>query len=198
MKSYFLLLMIFFSASTLAQVAENAEDISPLLIGEEIPSTELFSLEKEMVMTDDLFKEKTTVLLFYRGGWCPYCNAHLAAVGEIAEEIQKLGYNLIAVSPDSPATLNEYKEEQELDYQLFSDPNGKLTKAMGLAFKSPARYDSMLSDRSGGENFGFLPVPALFVVNTEGTILFEYISPDYKNRIEAPLLLDVLHFYNNK
>lgn len=56
----------------------------------------------------------------------------------------------------------------------------------------------MLSDYSSGGNTGFLPVPALFVVDKSGTILFEYISPDYKNRIQAPLLLEVVKFYSEK
>ena len=198
MKYYFLTLLFICSLSSFAQVAETAEDISPLLIGEKIPPTNLLSMENGKILTADLFKEKPTVLLFYRGGWCPYCNAHLAAVGEITEEIERLGYQILAVSPDSPENLNKSMEDQQLDYQLFSDTEGVLTKTMGLAFKSPDKYASMLSDYSGGGNTGFLPVPALFIVDREGTILFEYISPDYKNRIEAPLLLKVLEFYSKK
>lgn len=198
MKYYFPALFFLFSFSSFAQVAETAEDISPLLIGEKIPPTQVSSMESKEVLTADLFKEKPTVLLFYRGGWCPYCNAHLAAVGEITEEIQDLGYQILAVSPDSPENLNKSMEDQQLDYRLFSDADGNFSKAMGLAYKSPEKYASMLSDYSGGGNTGFLPVPALFIVDRKGTILFEYISPDYKNRIEAPLLLKVLEFYSKK
>lgn len=198
MKYYFLIILFAFSLPSFAQMAETAEDISPLLIGEKIPPTNLLSMENEKVLTADLFKEKPTVLLFYRGGWCPYCNAHLSAVGEITEEIKGLGYQILAVSPDSPENLNKSMEDQQLDYRLLSDADGNFSKAMGLAFKSPEKYASMLSDYSGGGNTGFLPVPALFIVDREGTILFEYISPDYKNRIEAPLLLKVLEFYSTK
>lgn len=196
MKYYFLSLFFVFSLPSFAQVAEKAEDISPLLIGEKIPPTNLLSMENTKVMTADLFREKPTVLLFYRGGWCPYCNAHLSAVGELTEEIEALGYQILAVSPDSPENLNKSMEDQQLDYRLLSDGDGNFSKAMGLAFKSPEKYASMLGEYSGGDNTGFLPVPALFIVNREGTILFEYISPDYKNRIEAPLLIKVLEFYS--
>lgn len=198
MKIPQLIIICLLSFSSLAQVAEKAEDISPLLTGEKIPSTELFSMGNEKTTTDAIFENKPTVLLFYRGGWCPFCNAHLAAVGELTEEIASLGYQIIGVSPDSPEKLRESMEEQDLEYQLVSDAEGKFSEAMGLAFKSPEKYSSMLSDFSGGGNTGFLPVPALFIVDTEGTILFEYISPDYKNRIEAPLLLEVVKFYSTK
>lgn len=198
MKNFLFTLLLMFSVSSFSQVAETAEDISPLLIGEKIPSTKVLSMENEKVLTADLFKEKPTVLLFYRGGWCPYCNAHLAAVGEITEEIEAMGYQILAVSPDSPENLKKSLVDQQLDYRLFSDADGKFSQTMGLAFKSPEKYASMLGDYSDGGNTGFLPVPALFIVDGEGTILFEYISPDYKNRIEAPLLLKVLEFYSRK
>jgi peroxiredoxin len=183
------------TVSAFGQIAERAEDVSPLLIGEAIPAIQLKSIDNKEISTQELFMEKPSVLLFYRGGWCPYCNAHLAAVGEISEKITALGYQIIAISPDSPEKLGHSIEKQDLDYQLFSDAGGDLTSAMGLAFKSPEKYGAMLSEYSGGGNAGFLPVPALFIVDKQGSILFEYISPDYKNRIEAPLLLSVLQHY---
>lgn len=199
MKNYFILLNLFFiSLSSFAQIADTPEEISPLLIGEKIPEISITAINGEVKNLTDVIAEKPTVLLFYRGGWCPYCNAHLSAVGELSEEIQKLNYQVIAVSPDSPEKLRESMEEQKLDYSLFSDADGALIQAMGLAFKSPDNYTSMLENFSSGSNPGLLPVPALFILDTEGTILFEYISPDYKNRIEAPLLMEVLKFYSKK
>ncbi len=198
MKLNILLLSFLISVSSLAQVAERAEDISPLLIGEKVPQIKISSVENKKISLIDVVKKRPTMLLFYRGGWCPYCNAHLAAVGEITEEIRELGYQIIAVSPDSPEKLKESLENQDMDYQLFSDADGNLIKAMGLAFQANDKYVSMLSDRSGGENSGFLPVPALFIVDTKGTIVFEYISPDYSQRIAAPLLLDVLKHFSGK
>lgn len=198
MKKKLIIFTLLVSVSSLAQVAEHAEDISPLLIGETIPSTDVLTIENQKISVKDVFKENPTVLLFYRGGWCPYCNAHLSAVGEITEEINAMGYQILAVSPDAPKNLKKSMADQKIDYRLLSDADGSFTRAMGLAFKSPDKYSSMLSEYSGGDNQGFLPVPALFVVDREGTILFEYISPDYKNRIEAPLLLKVLEFYKNK
>jgi len=79
---------------------------------------------------------------------------------------------------------------------LDSDGDGTLTKAMGIAFRAPDRYKEKLSDYSDNQNQGFLPVPSLFVVETDGTILFEYISPNYKNRISANLLRSVLKQLN--
>lgn len=181
-------LIVFFliSVASFAQVAEKAEDIFPLLIGETVPAMKVTTVENKIVLTSDLFKKAPTVLLFYRGGWCPYCNAHLAAVGELSEEIREFGYQIVAVSPDSPDKLMVSLEEQDLDYQLVSDANGQFSQKMGLAYSAPEKYSSLLSNYSGGGNTGFLPVPALFVVDKQGDILFKYISPDYKNRTKLP------------
>lgn len=198
MRSITLTAFLFLSFLSSAQVAEKAEDVSPLLIGENIPVTAVLSLENEKTSTAAIFKAKPTVLLFYRGGWCPYCNAHLSAVGEITEEIEKMGYQIVAVSPDSPEKLKESAREQNLDYQLVSDAAGDLATTMGIAFRSPEKYASLLSNRSNSENPGFLPVPSLFVVDQKDTILFEYISPDYKQRISSNMLLGVLEALQEK
>jgi peroxiredoxin len=69
---------------------------------------------------------------------------------------------------------------------------------MGIAFQAPEKYSSMLLKYSGDKNSGILPVPSLFVIDTDGTILFEYISPNYKNRITESLLLSVLKDLNKE
>lgn len=196
MKTLIFLLLTLSTFFSFGQVALTAEEVSPLLIGEKVPGSNIKSIEGEIQNLLDLVKPKKTVLLFYRGGWCPYCNAHLSAVGELNQDIQNLNYQVIAVSPDSPEKLKESLEKQKLDYLLYSDSDASLIKAMGLAFRSPDTYGSLIETFSGGSNPGILPVPALFIVDIDGTILFEYISPDYKNRIESPLLLEILKFYS--
>lgn len=175
-----------------AQLPEKAEDISPLLYGETIPEATLASLDQGKHTLSSVVGEKPTILLFYRGGWCPYCNAQLAEVQKIESEILRLGYQIVAISPDSPAILNESIDKHALKYSLYSDADGSLTKAIGIAFKAPNRYADKLLKNSGGLNDGFLPVPSVFVVDKNRTIIFEYINPDYKTRLESGLLLAVL------
>jgi peroxiredoxin len=187
----FSLLMIW-AVSGFAQVAEQAEDIAPLLIGEQIPAAEITTLDGESVVLTDLLSGKKSILLFYRGGWCPYCNAHLSAVGKVERELIELGYEIIAFSPDSPEELTNTIEKGALSYALYSDASGALMKSMGIAFQAPERYGPRLDKFSGGLNRGLLPVPSIFVVDEEGMIQFEYISPNYKQRMTTELLLAVL------
>jgi peroxiredoxin len=182
---------LFFSILSLAQteLPKTATDISPLLIGATLPNLSLKTAEDSAVNLADLFAKKRTVLVFYRGGWCPYCNLQLAALGEAEKELLDLGYQIIAISPDSPKNLKSTDEKEKINYLLLSDGNGELAKAVGLAFQAPKKYESKLSDSSAGLNNSFLPVPALFILNEKGEIEFEHITPDFKHRITTELLL---------
>ena len=179
--------------STLNIVAQNelpskAEDVSPLLIGEKIPAIKIQGLDSKFTSLQELTNNKKTVLVFYRGGWCPYCNLQLKALAELESEILKKGYQIIAISPDSPSELKKTMSDDKLKYQLFSDSNGELSKAFGIAFKAPENYKPYLSKGSDGVNTSYLPVPALFILNNQSEITFEYLSPNYKNRISKELL----------
>jgi peroxiredoxin len=91
-----------------------------------------------------------------------------------------------------PANLKITAEKDKVKYTLLSDSKGELIKAAGIAYEAPENYKSVINVHSNGVNTNFLPVPSVFVVNTENEILFEYISPDFKQRISAELLVSVL------
>jgi peroxiredoxin len=194
MKKALFILFAAVSAVANAQstVAKTATDIAPLLIGEKIPNSTLKSSDNKAVSLSELVSKKKTVLVFYRGGWCPYCNLHLAALAEAEKHILDLGYQIVAVSPDTPENLKITAEKDKVKYTLLSDSNGALIKEFGIAFEAPENYKSVINVHSNGMNTNFLPVPSVFVVNTNGDILFEYVSPDFKQRISAELLVSVL------
>lgn len=191
------LIFIFLATLTWAanaqnMIAKSATDIAPLLIGEKIPNLTLKSSDNTDVQISDLLKKKKTVLVFYRGGWCPYCNMHLQALAEAEKQVLDLGYQIIAVSPDSAENLKMTAEKDKVKYTLLSDSKGELIKAMGIAFEAPENYKSVINVNSKGMNTSFLPVPSVFVVNPQNDILFEYVSPDFKHRITTELLVSVL------
>jgi len=197
-QAFIVALLLAMGQTVFAQLPEKAEDIAPLLYGEKIPEGVLTTPAGEDHQVTEIIEKKPTVLLVYRGGWCPYCNAHLAEIQQAESEILELGYQLVAISPDSPKNLKTTGDKHQLNYSLYSDTRGDFLKALGLAFQAPEKYSGMLRKRSNGKNKGFLPVPAVFVVDTSGTILFEYINPDYSTRISAGMLLAVINELKNK
>ncbi|MDX2414630.1 MAG: peroxiredoxin-like family protein [Bacteroidales bacterium] len=191
-KTLLIAAILMISSFVSAQLPEKAEDIAPLLIGETIPEVNLKSVNGKDQNLTDLISGKPSVILFYRGGWCPYCNLHLSDIQTAEDRIIELGYQIIAISPESPGNLIALSEKSKLGYTLLSDADGSFMSLLGIAFKAPDRYSNRLLANSEGLNTGFLPVPSVFVVDQEGKILFEYISPDYKTRISSELLLAVL------
>jgi peroxiredoxin len=173
------------------ELPRTATDISPLLIGEKIDEITLKSVDNQDVKLAALFNKKRTVLVFYRGGWCPYCNLHLSALSEAEKTLLDLGYQIVAISPDSPENLKKTLEKDKVNYVLLSDSKGDLAQTMGIAFQAPENYKTTLSKGSDGVNSTFLPVPSVFIVNLKGEIEFEYITPDYKHRITNDLLIAV-------
>jgi len=200
MKRIFLLLLvlhgIFFTKAQIGipnqTYPENAEDISPLLIGEKIDDITLSDLNNKNIKLKELFSDKPTILVFYRGGWCPYCNHQLSGLQEIESQLKTTGYQLVAISTDKPENLKSSIDKQKLRYELLSDANLELAKSMGIAYKAPQVYHKFLPESTGGMNKDLLlPVPSVFILNKEGEIRFEYIEPNFKERISASLLLAV-------
>ena len=192
-------LLLLLALATVAAYAQSpsipalATDISPLLVGESAPDLKVRNIEGKEESLKEILGRKPTVLIFYRGGWCPYCNVHLAELQGIEKDILDLGYQVVGISPDSPASLKASVEKNELNYSLLSDSDLGAAKAFGLAFQAPEKYKEMLAGASGGDNSsGLLPVPAVFVFNTEGQIQFEYINPNYNTRIKGNMLKAVL------
>jgi peroxiredoxin len=172
-----------------AQLPANPEDISPLLIGEKLPDVTIKDMNGKEISTGSLWSGKKTVLIFYRGGWCPYCNAQLNQLSLIEKDIIDLGYQLVAVSADGSEKLQESLSKNDLHYTLLSDAGGVFSKAVGIAFKAPGHYEKLLKDSQSGNTETFLPVPSVFIISGEGEILFEYINPNYKVRISSELLM---------
>ncbi|HLP64955.1 peroxiredoxin-like family protein [Flavobacterium sp.] len=168
---------------------KTAFDVSPLLIGEKIPMMTLTSSENKKIDLSSVLLGKKTILVFYRGGWCPYCNVQLSALSEAESELLLLGYQLVAVSPDAPKQLQSTTEKEKLKYTLLSDSKGEFSKAVGIAFQSPENYLPIITKGSDGLNQSFLPVPTVLIIDKDGSIKFEHITPDFKNRISSELLL---------
>lgn len=181
--------------STNKVVADKAEEVQPLKAGDSIPDGKLKSIEGKRV---DLLVEilkKPTVLIFYRGGWCPYCNAQMGQLVKIEPKLVELGYQVLAISPDKPAKLKESLDKQHINYTLLSDSPMEVTKKFGLAFKvskeTLEKYKEYHIDLEGasGEHHHLLPVPAAYVIDQKGIIRYVYYNPDYKVRINPDELL---------
>lgn len=193
MKKLLLISLLFIGCSNVSSIPLVPEDISPILIGETLPNASLENLEGKYVQLKALLEEKPTVLVFYRGGWCPYCNVQLSGLVQIEKDIIELGYQIIAISPDDYKNLESTIEMNNTKYVLLSDPNGEFIQEIGIAFKTSSSLKEYITGKGQkGEASSVMPVPTLMIVDKKGVIKFEYINPNYKERISAEMLLSVL------
>jgi peroxiredoxin len=170
-------------------VPAKPTDISPLLTGESIPMLILPDVNGKAFHLNEKIKERPAILIFYRGGWCPFCNKQLAGIQGIEADLRKLGYQIIAISTDSPHNLAKTLNKQQLAYTLLSDSDLAAAKQFGIAYKGPKNYEQVLIEGSEGRNVDkLLPVPSVFILDTKGVIQFEYINPDFTQRISPALL----------
>lgn len=176
-------------------IATSADAAQPLGVGSEVPDINVRTVDGSNVALHTLLSERPTVLVFYRGGWCPYCNTHLGKLKEIEPELIDLGYQILAISPDRPEKLRESVKNEKLSYTLLSDSKLDATKAFGLAFKLDAPTLEKYKDyginlkEASGESHNALPIPAVFLVDTEGTIRFQYANADYSVRLDNKELM---------
>ena len=193
MKRLLLISLLLIGCSNKTSIPLVAEDISPILIGETLPNAIFQNAEGKSVQLKAILEEKPTVLVFYRGGWCPYCNVQLSGLVEIEQDILELGYQIVAVSPDDYKNLQSTIENNSTKYKLLSDPNGRFIQEIGIAFKTSSSLREYITGKGQkGETSKVMPAPTVMIVDKKGLIKFEYINPNYKERISGEMLLSVL------
>ena len=175
----------------------RAETIpTALKVGDSIPDVTLRTVEEKEVSLRKLVSDKPAVLVFYRGGWCPFCNRHLQSLSSIEEDLTKEGVQLIAISMDQPSKLRETMLKDKLDYTLLSDSDANAVKAFGISYNvdnatlEKLKGHNVDLDAAAGNSHHILPHPAVFVINRKGVIRFAHVNPDFKVRLEPAKVLE--------
>lgn len=200
MFRYLVLLVLLCSAfSTFALdrtvVADSPEHVSPLMNGQFVPDVIVQTEQGGNISLQKLVENRPTMILFYRGGWCPYCNRQMAGIMEVEQQILDLGYQIVAISPDPPNRLAAQKTSQDFNIIRLSDSKLKAIRAFGLAYFVPDSSVKLYRDKLGaklttldGSEKVVLPVPAAYIVETTGLVRFQYVNPNYRVRVEPQLL----------
>lgn len=190
-----LLVSLTLHAQTTPMFAETATQVRPLLNGQFVPNVDVTDEQGDTIKLMDLVSNKPSVILFYRGGWCPYCNRQMSGLVEVEQQLIQMGYQIIAISPDSPERLYEQRTRKDFQIVRVSDANLNAISAFGIGYFVAEDMVKWLKNKVGarfvredGSQRVVLPVPAAFVVDTTGLIKFQYVNPNYKVRIEPQLL----------
>lgn len=177
-----------------ADIPQRAEDVTPLGSGEAAPTFKAQTADGQAFEFDAESHQGKTLMIFYRGGWCPYCNRHLMALRDVVPTLKGEGVEVLFLSADKPELLYESLEDPTLDYTLLSDAAMHASRAFGIAFQvdddTVARYKGFGIDleESSGYDHHLLPVPAVYLIE-DGKIAFMHADADYKKRLEASAIL---------
>ena len=177
-------------------VANSAEEAKPLKAGAPLPNPTVMNLDGKKVSLKSVLGKKPSVVIFYRGGWCPFCNRQLGDLARYKDELAKKGYQVIAISPDQPQELKKTMEKNAVTYTLVSDFNADAMKQFGVAWKAPdemvntykEKYKVDLEQYSGAKHH-VLPVPSVYVINAKGQITFAHANPDYRVRLDGKQII---------
>jgi peroxiredoxin len=182
-----------------AQLKASGIERTALQAGARLPALSLPNASGTKIDLTTLNNQGPLVIVFYRGGWCPYCNLELRAWQEQLPSMKEAGISLVAISPQTPDNSLSTQEKNALQFEVLSDSSLEAARAFGVLFDMPPDLVDLYSKVGNdlplinGNGRWSLPVPATFVVSKDGVIAQTYVDADYRNRAEpaevlAPLI----------
>ena len=161
----------------------------PLKIGDKAP---LFNLKdksgKQIDLKSILKQNKSVVLFFYRGQWCPHCNKHIKNLQDSLQLLTTKGAYIVGVSPETAAGIDKTVNKTKASFSIISDRDYKVMKA----YKVNYVMEPDLADRykkggldialANGQADYVLPVPATYIIDKSGKIKYVFFDKDYRKR----------------
>lgn len=174
-----------------AEFAPDAQSAHPLGVGERAPDFTATHADGTPYVFRASHLRQPYVLIFYRGGWCPFCNTQLADMHAVEPKLREAGFEVVFLSTDRPELLYPSLKDQTVSYTLLSDPGLKAAQAFHIAFHlDDEHYAQQLKwgvdlEKTTGTKAHALPVPSVFIIDASGVIRFVYSNPDFKVRLSA-------------
>lgn len=186
--SFFLLALLLFGFAQ----AQNPEG---LFINSKAPDFKLKDQRGVEVSLKELRKKGPVVVMFYRGNWCPFCNRELKAFQDSLGMIQTKGAQVVAITPEGKEGIDSTISKTGAIFPILHDEDMKVATAYQVAFavddRTVSRYKMAGIDlaKNNGQKTPMLPVPAVYIINKEGTVTFRYFNENYRNRVSVNEIL---------
>ena len=161
----------------------------------------LFALPDEtgrIVSLDKLIEKGPVAITFHRGHWCPYCRINTRALAEAQDEIAAEGGRIAAIMPDQQHFTAELKAESDAPFPILTDIDNGYAMSLNLAFWVGDEMQKLMTGagwdvwRSQGSSTWLLPIPATFVVGSDGEVKARFLDPDYRRRVAVEDLIAAL------
>jgi peroxiredoxin len=182
----------------IAELNEKHIVDNSLSVAKKAPVFELQDQNAKPVSSADLLAKERLVICFIRGRWCPFCVGQLEAMNRILPQIEHAPASLIAISPQTVKQSFFMADQHRLRFPLLSDPGNRVARQFGLVYRVPD-YQQAVYRRvfinlpfANGDESWELPVPATYILNRNGSVLFSSINADYSERPEPAEILSQL------
>ena len=187
-------------ASDQAALAAGGIPSGAVAVGDQLAAFTLPDATGQLQTLDELTVDGPAVIVFYRGGWCPYCNLTLRTYErDLLPQLSGYSARLVAISPETPDASLTTQEKNELTYTVLSDTGVHLANALritfdpsqeGLVAQRTLGVDIRTTREDGGTQ---LPMPTVLIVDRDHIVRFVDIHPDYTGRTEVSDILAALH-----
>lgn len=166
--------------------------------GSTVPLNVLPDLDRNAVDLKRLARKGPLVLLFYRGGWCPYCNVTLRAFQKVLPQITQAGASIVAITPEVASSAQETADRNGIGFPVLIDKGNAYARSLGLVFALPEslrpQYRQIgidLPDWNGDDSHE-LPLAATYIVDATGTVRWSFVEADFTTRAEPADVLAAL------
>ena len=195
----FVLGMMASVAGVYGQAASPEDAVKTALnVGAVMPGFELRDATGATVSSNSLLNKGHLVVVFYRGDWCPFCNAYLHKLQTRLADINAAGGNLVAISVENPDASLAVAKKNELKFTVLSDPDLTVAGKFGIVYAfSPEldkKYRSYGLDIAKHNNMdkAELPLAVTYVIDHNGKIVYAFLNPDYQKRAEPEAIIAAL------
>ncbi len=186
-------------ASDQAALAAAGVPAGAVAVGDTLSAFALPDATGETRTLDELTADGPAVIVFYRGGWCPYCNVALRTYQrDLVPQLGSYSARLVAISPETPDASLTTKEKGDLEYAVLSDAGAQLASSLGITFEPSeeglaAQRDLGVDVRTTRADAGtVLPMPTVLIVDGDRVVRFADIHPDYTGRTEVDEIIGAL------
>lgn len=182
-----------------AELKQRQLAASILPVGAKAPAFELPDHDGKIVRSSDLLAKGSGVLCFIRGRWCPFCVGQMEAMNLFAAEIEHAGATLLAISPQTVKQSFFMRDQHKLRFPLLSDAGNRVARQFGLTYRVPEAQEAIYRRAfvnlpfTNGDDSWELPIPAIYILGRDGTVLYASANEDYTDRPEPAEIIAFLH-----
>lgn len=185
-------------AQAVAGLKQSGIALKSLAVGGKAPEFELADHDGKIVASSDLLARGPMVICFIRGRWCPFCVGQMEAMNLAVPFIERAGASLVAISPQTVKQSYFMHNQHKLCFPLLSDPGNQVARRFGLTYRVPEAQEAIYRRAfvnlplANGDDSWELPIPATYIVDRNGTVMFATADEDYTVRPEPGDIVKVL------